>query len=129
MGGGRAGTRPACRGRGVGRGVALPQALGLHSGAGSGSVQARETLPLLRTPLRAWAPSGLPSTRRDSVSVPAAPAARGSRPMNLYGLPAEEPVGGLGGPRGAGGDADHTPFAEAAAQPRGLPPAQPLGTA
>ena len=97
-----AGARPVCRGRGWPR----PRGLGAPTVVpGLGSVQARRPCPSSGPRFRVWAPSGLPSTRPDSISVPAAHGCpRGSRSTNLYGPPRRS-LWGAGSPRGVGGEA------------------------
>ena len=101
-GGWGSGARPVCRGRGW----LCPCGLGAPTVVpGLGSVQARRTCPSSGPLFRVWAPSGLSSTRPDSVSVPAAHGCpRGSRSTNLYGPPRRS-LWGAGSPRGVGGEA------------------------
>lgn len=97
-----AGTRPVCRGRGW---PCPPRTWGSTVVPGLGSVQARRPCPSSGPLFRVWAPSGLPSTRPDSVSVPTAHhCPRGGRSTNLYGPPRRS-LWGAGSPRGVGGEA------------------------
>ena len=104
-----AGTRPACGGGAWGGGGSAPRGLGAPTVVlGLGSVQSRRPCPSSGPLFGVWAPSGLPSTWHDSVSVPAARGCpRGSR-QRVFMAPQEEPVGGLGAPGGWAERPGHT---------------------